>query len=44
MKENDNDVRMGLNATSNSSKNDPPASEKVHGPEPVTLPVVEVEN
>ena len=42
--ENDNDVPMGLNVTSSSLKNDEPTSEKIHGPEPVTLPEVDVES
>ena len=42
--ENNNDVPIGLNVTSSSLKKDPPASEKVHGPVPVTFPVVEVES
>jgi hypothetical protein len=36
-------VPIRLNVANNSLKNDPPASEKTHGPDPVTFPVVEVE-
>jgi hypothetical protein len=42
--ENESDVPIGLNITCNSLKNDPPASEKSHGPDPLTLPKRAVES
>ena len=41
--ENDIAVPIGLNGIWSSLKKEPPASENIHGPVPVTFPVVEVE-